>query len=77
MTREKLHEALLYKKCARKMLMKLTVSANFINVLQQLLSKQILKVQKKTENLTVFLHFWDLRTYNVDKIDSREQFKQL
>jgi len=47
-TREGLHEALLYKKCARKMLMKLTVSANFINVvLQQLLSKQILKVQKR------------------------------
>jgi len=47
------------QKTDRTMLMKSTPGTNFINM--QLLRVQIPKAQKNTVNLTVFLHFRDLR----------------
>jgi hypothetical protein len=54
---EILASKILYKKCARKMLMKLTAEGvDFINILSE-----VPKVQKDTTDLTVSFQIWDLR----------------
>jgi len=49
-----------YEKFFRLTLMKLTTGVNFTNVYKQLLLSKISKVQNNTDDLTVFLRFWDL-----------------
>jgi len=63
------------------MLMKLTAAFNFTNSLHAafaLKDDEIPKVQKGSQVISAFLHFWDLRaknySLNVDKIDTCCQF---
>jgi hypothetical protein len=49
-------------KCAHKMLMKLTQGVNFTNILCAAFIHADPKCAKKSNDLTVFLSFWDLRT---------------
>jgi len=51
---------ILAQKAARKMLMKLTAVVNFINVLRAAFVLADPESAKKTDNLIVFLCFWDL-----------------
>jgi hypothetical protein len=43
------------------MFVKLTTGVNFINVLQAAFTHPDPESAKETDNLTVFLRFWDLR----------------
>jgi len=55
-TREKLREALSYKKCSHKMLMKLTPGLNFINVLRTAFTLVDPKSVKNTVKSSVFFY---------------------
>jgi len=55
-TREKLRKILLFEKCARQMLMKLTPGVDFINILQAAFSYE--RVLRSFSLLTVFVYFW-------------------
>jgi len=59
--RKKLPKRHSYKKSVQKMLMKLTVGVDFTNLLQEPFTLKDFKTQKDTDDLTVFLHFRDLR----------------
>jgi len=48
------------QKAAHKMLVKLTPGVNFTNILHAAFIRPYPKSEKKTDNLTVFLRFWDL-----------------
>jgi len=47
-------------KAGHKMLVKSTPGIHFTNVLQAAFAPKDTKVQKDTDDLTVFLHLWDL-----------------
>jgi hypothetical protein len=49
-------------KAVCRTLVKLAPGVNITNILRAIFCTQILKVQKDTDVLNVYLRFWDLRT---------------